>query len=901
MTTRFWRSKLFADNKQRLNEVERRLNALSETERNYRTVVENSSDGIARISRDLKIIYLNRRLRAAFNISEALPNGLALSALKDDELRSFLEKQVSGVVTSAQMRITQQRIRLNEQNLYADWRLIPELDEDGQVETVLVIARDVSAIIEANEALRKSEHRMRRVFESSPVGIALMDDTIRPAQVNPALCRMLGYQPEELRGISQPEISFAEDMPEIEARAARFWADGQAPAPYVRRYRRKDGSALWAKVSSSRIPATAEQPELIMAVIEDLTPQKQAEDNLSELNSAFLTAFDANPAPVCINDYRDGTFRYVNSSFERLFGYSRDEIVGRTLLEVPLLTAETLARLSQALEGRTGVVDVDFEIEARSRQGLTHYGVLSMAPVSLGSRRSLISVFLDITERRRAEHELMRMATITEQAEESIIAVDTEGTIQYVNRAYATLSGYHREEVLGYNILSAKDDLNGKLPEVWQAIISGQIWRGQLCRRRKDGSHYMVEAKILPVKDGENRTIGYVAVERDITKELDLEKKLIQAQKMEAIGTLAGGIAHDFNNILSPIIGYTEITKAALPIDSPLQRNLSQVLKASERAKDMIRHILTFSRQSEQALEPINLQPIIKEGLKLMRATLPTTIAIEQELDSACGAVMADATQINQIIMNLCTNAYHAMPEGGCLLVTLDEVELDECDCRPPAGPGRFVRLRVSDTGHGMAPEIVERIFDPYFTTKGPGKGTGLGLSVVHGVVTRSGGQITVESQPGSGSTFSLYFPRVGEARSESADYTEGGVPRGHENVLLVDDDPMLLEMMRELLEYLGYQVVAKASGREALELFRHSPTAFDLIITDQTMPGLTGAELARALLVIRPDIPIILSTGYSDVISEDEAKRIGIRAYVLKPVVMDELARTIRQILKPA
>ncbi len=304
-----FRHKPAQPNHERLLELEQRLDNLSEAERCYRTVVENSSDGIARVDRDLNVIYLNRRLRAAWGL-EPLPNGLSVADLKgDDELRRFLKRQIATVVTSGQMRITQQRICLNGQNLYADWRFIPELDELGRVETVLIIARDVSAIIEAGEALSKSEYRMRRVFESSPVGQALLDDSISPIQVNPALCRMLGYTADELRGISQEQISFEEDLPEIMARAARFLADGQVPAPYVRRYRRKDGSALWAKVTATRIPASSDQPELIMAVFEDLTPQKQAEQNLEELNATFLTAFDANPAPVCINDIAYGTFR----------------------------------------------------------------------------------------------------------------------------------------------------------------------------------------------------------------------------------------------------------------------------------------------------------------------------------------------------------------------------------------------------------------------------------------------------------------------------------------------------------------------------------------------------------------------------------------------------------------
>ena len=380
-----------------------------------------------------------------------------------------------------------------------------------------------------------------------------------------------------------------------------------------------------------------------------------------------------------------------------------------------------------------------------------------------------------------------------------------------------------------------------------------------------------------------------------------LEVQLQQAQKMEAIGTLAGGIAHDFNNILFPIIGYTEMVMDDVQKNSVARGNLEQVLKAANRATDLVRQILAFSRQSEQELKPLRIQLLLKEALKPLRASLPSTIEIRHKIDNNCGAVMADFTQMHQLIMNLCTNAYHAMREnGGLLEATLTEVELDSDDLRSnlDLNPGTYLKLIVTDTGHGMDRIVMERIFEPFFTTKDPGEGTGMGLSIVHGVVKSHGGRITVYSEPGEGTTFQVYLPRIDIKGTEREIRPSEPVPKGKERILFVDDEVPIVQMMQQMLESLGYHVTARTSSIEALEAFHSQPDKFDLVLTDQTMPNMTGAKLAQKLIEIRPDIPIILFTGFSERITEESAKTIGIRQYVMKPVVRGELARAIRRVL---
>jgi CheY-like chemotaxis protein len=363
---------------------------------------------------------------------------------------------------------------------------------------------------------------------------------------------------------------------------------------------------------------------------------------------------------------------------------------------------------------------------------------------------------------------------------------------------------------------------------------------------------------------------------------------------------LAGGIAHDFNNILSAIIGYTQLAMDDVSEPLKARKELKEVLKASDRAKDLVSQILTFSRKTDARYSPISLHKTVMDTIKMMRSVLPTTIDIRQDLLDH-GMVMADPTQIHQVMLNLCTNAAHAMDKtGGVMEVRLRRLNIDEGTQSPePNLPlGSYLRLSVSDTGHGMSPEVMARIFDPYFTTKEIGKGTGLGLAVVHGIVQSHGGTITCTSTPGKGTTFDIYLPEILSEEVVVRHHEEKSLPMGTERILFVDDEPILVELAKKMLSKLGYTVVTRSSSFEALELFQKDPDRYDLVITDMTMPGITGDKLAQKFMEIRHDIPIILCSGYSEYISEDKAKKIGIREFVMKPLEMNELARTIRKVL---
>jgi signal transduction histidine kinase len=377
------------------------------------------------------------------------------------------------------------------------------------------------------------------------------------------------------------------------------------------------------------------------------------------------------------------------------------------------------------------------------------------------------------------------------------------------------------------------------------------------------------------------------------------EEILLRAQKMESIGTLAGGIAHDFNNILAAIIGYTELSLLYVEKESLFYDNLQEVLKSGLRAKDLVGQILAFSRQSTQELKPLRLKPVVDEALKMLRASLPSTVEIRQNIQ-ADSTVLADPTQIHQVLMNLCSNSAQAMErDGGVLSVEMTHAELDAefTAQHPSVKPGDYLKLTVSDTGHGISSEIIDRIFDPFFTTKKKGKGTGMGLSVVHGILKNHGGTVTVYSKPGKGSTFNVFLPAIEEQTGTERRFEEN-LPGGTERILFVDDEKAIVDISRQTLEFLGYDVVTTTSSVEALELFRSKPDEFDLVIVDMTMPNMTGEVLVKEITRVRPDMPAILCSGLSAMTSEDNNKKTGIRAVVTKPTLRRELAEIVRRVL---
>ena len=501
---------------------------------------------------------------------------------------------------------------------------------------------------------------------------------------------------------------------------------------------------------------------------------------------------------------------------------------------------------------------------------------------------------------RRAEEARVCLAAAIEEAVEGVAVISTAGFVQYVNPAFSRITGYAQEEVVGKNV-----GILGRLDEKTYAslmttIMGGSVWSGRLPGSRKDGTPYEVEVVLSPVRDGSGQIINYAALSRDVTEEKRLASHLLQAQKLEAVGTLAGGIAHDFNNMLAIIMGNAE-----LALDDPgdtegCRKNLQHILQAARRGRDLVKQILTFSRRTRQERKVLALTPLLDETWKFLRSSLPTTIEMHADFRAEPDTVLADPAQMEQILMNLAANSAQAMQgSGGELRMSLEAVFFGPSDPLPVADmlPGGYVLLTVGDTGVGMTDAVRRRIFEPFFTTRKAGQGSGMGLAVVYGIVRAHGGAIAVESAPGKGASFRIYLPHIRAPEiGEEADVES--LPGGHERILFVDDEELFASTVRMTLERLGYEVTTIAGGMDAWRVFLGDPARFDLVITDQTMPGMTGTMLAEKILGVRKETPIILCTGRNDAVSPEKAETLGIRAFVMKPFVRAELARTIRLVL---
>lgn len=521
--------------------------------------------------------------------------------------------------------------------------------------------------------------------------------------------------------------------------------------------------------------------------------------------------------------------------------------------------------------------------------------------------------FSQIQENRRVTEEIRKLSHAVEQSFSALLITDLAGTIEYVNPRFTEIAGYSAEEVIGKNprILSAHDPENKvDTKALWEAIRSGETWRGLFHNKRKDGSLYWDQTTISPIRNEKGEITHFVAAKEDITDQLKAKDDLVQmeaqlrrSQKMQTIGTLAGGIAHDFNNILTPIFGFAHMALQGVPAESPVHSDIQHIIKAAERARDLVRQILVFGRQGETATRsPMQLTSVVKEAAQMMRAMLPSTIEIKTKIAANLGFIDGDPTQIHQILINLCTNASHAVnPARGLIEVRAQNEILDEEFCHLHSSnllPGKYVMISVKDNGQGMPPEVLERIFEPFFTTKPVGKGTGLGLSVVHGIVNSHKGEIFVDSKVGEGSQFRIFFPTiVGQSTEIRAEQIME--PGKGEHILLVDDEPENVRMETKALEHLGYRVTAFEHSPKALEAFLQNPQTFDLLVTDQTMPLLSGLELSRNILQARPGFPIILLSGYLEADIPQELRDIGLSAFLTKPVVLAELSTTIRKALQ--
>ena len=609
-----------------------------------------------------------------------------------------------------------------------------------------------------------------------------------------------------------------------------------------------------------------------------------------------------------------GLILEANLTAATMLGVARDALVKQSISRFIFKKDQNRYYLYRKQLFETGAPQA-CDLRMRRRDGTQFWAHLTATAAQDADGAPVSRVVLsDIAERKQAEKALRdseaRFRTAFENAAIGLSLVTSDGIYLETNSAMANMIGYDRSELIGKPVadFTHPDDLDRRnqfVRDLWEGNVSSGEQERRFVHRNGSVVHTLIWASVQ--RDESGKPLYFISLVQDITKHKQteaenkkIESQLLHAQKMEAIGTLAGGIAHDFNNILSVIIGNTEILSFGEDIDPSVRSGLDQILAASQRAKQLVSQILAISRNGKQEKILINLKPIIKETLEFLRASLPTLIQLRHHLEPDAGTIMAEPSQMQQVLMNLCVNAGHAMEkDGGVLQIDLSNAALTQEDTRfdPKVEPGDFVKLTVSDTGHGMEPPVLQRIFDPYFTTKELGKGTGLGLTAVHGIVTSHGGMIRVDSEVGKGTTFTIFLPRaMGFEKVE--DKPRQPLPMGTEKILFVDDEKVLADLGRQILGELGYQVETRTSPVEALEAFRANPQKFDLVITDLTMPQMTGLNLASKIMEIRPGMPIILCTGFSEQANERAASAMGICAFLLKPLVMRDMAGAVRKAL---
>lgn len=787
----------------------------------------------------------------------------------------------------------------------------------------------------------ENEEKFRLTFHTSPDSINLNSfDDGTYLDINEGFTKIMGYSRDDVIGKSSITLNIwhnLEDRACLLSDLKKYGFVENLEAVFIR----KDGLIRIGLMSARLL--MIDDKEVIISITRDITDKKQTEKKLIESEKRYRQLIENITEEVWEID-KDDNYTYITPGSLDIYGLSPEEMIGKTPFD--FMPAKESIRVREIFSKIKDGAKPFYNLEniIRHVNGREIYIEKTGVPFfdNDGNLLGYRGTDIDITEKRQNEINIQTLV-------ESTVGLFGDQLFNIVTAKLCTW-------------LKCDGAIVGKISNNNSVEVISMLLDGDLVNTNSyqiEGSPFEITVRdryfVCPEKVSvlfpknhaldEMGVSGYVGVALEginsnvigvlccfshgrisITKQTKnvmriiaarlssaiereknerarelLENQLQQAQKMESIGTLAGGIAHDFNNILSPIMGHTELLLYDTPEGSQLRYSLNEIQSASMRAKDLVRQILTFSRQEKSECKTMRMQYIIKEALKLIRSSIPAIIEIKHNIRKECGLINADPTQIHQIVMNLATNAYHAMEDaGGTMTIDLKEVELDaQKALNLDIKQGTYACLTVSDTGTGIPEDVKGKIFDPFFTTKGQGKGTGIGLSVVHGIVNSSGGAICVHSELGKGTEFNIYLPVVESyLKKNDALKVKMIIQGGTERVLLVDDEAPLITLQKQMLERLGYQVTSRTSSMEGLEAFRSSPDKFDLVITDMAMPNMSGDKLAVELIKIRPDIPVLLCTGFSTIISEEKALVMGIKGFLMKPVTISDLDKKIRDVL---
>jgi PAS domain S-box-containing protein len=868
--------------------------------RRFELLVENSRDIIFFVGgEDGRILGANSAACTAYGYSQDELLNLNIKDLRDPQTLKLVPEQMAKAGAGGILFETVHRRK--------DGTRFPiEVSSKGAtiqgVRTLITIGRDITERKTAEAALAESDARLRLTLDSAQMGVWEHDLKTNHITGDETLFELFGVQPDQFDGTAKNLYAFVnlEDRASIQE-AANKAIDCRSPYGVEFRITRPNGELRWMRSQGRVVCDRSDHPSRILGVVWDVSGIKHAQHQLLEATQRLDYLVTESPAVVfTYNLHPQPHLNYISGNLTTILGWRPEQFTENLQLWNECIHPADLPLIQEGLAQLDARGRHIFEYRFKDAQGKYHW-IHDEQRVITGSdgHKEVVGAWWDVTDTKMAQEESRLLSAAIDQAAEIVLITNAKAEIVYVNPAFEKITEYSPAEVLGKkpSILKSGEHDHAFYQSLWAALAAGKSWHGLFINRKKGGRLYTEEATISPVFDSSGDIVNYVAVKRDVTREQELEKQFLEAQKMEAIGTLAGGIAHDFNNILAVILANAEILELS-KISSESRDILNQIITASKRARQLVRQILAVSRRGRQDKIIMSLSPIVKETMGLLRASLPSTIRItDPQITADAGLIFADPTQMQQVLMNLCTNAGHAMEEkGGSLDVSLSNTLLTESDpiAESDLTPGDYVKFAVSDTGHGIPPWLLKKIFDPYFTTKETGKGTGLGLSVALGIVKSHGGTIKASSVIGKGTIFEVYLPRI-KGEAPVIEKSELPLITGTGCVLFVDDEPALAQAAQKMLALLGYQVHTATSSLKARELFISDPTAFDLVITDLTMPDMTGTRLVKELREIRPDVPVILCTGFSDQVSAEMLESMGISGLLLKPITIHEIAHAIR------
>ena len=782
---------------------------------------------------------------------------------------------------------------------------IPIVSEDGKVHQVLGVATDITERKHAEEVLRTKEEELRRLFEIMPMGILVLDNQRNVIDVNPSLVKILGISKEGLfrgehgkqkylRGNGTPMLH--EEFPGVRAlKEQRVITNVEMGLV------KEHGNTVWTEVSAAPL-----SDDGVLLVTADITERKRTEQALRESEESYRSLFDSMMDGVYRSTH-EGKFVDVNPAFVKMFGYSSKEEMLQIDIKKELYFAPSdrdslfldtgqekieVFRMRRKDGSEIWVEDHGWYVHDEQGNVVFHEGTLR-----------------DVTERKLAEEELRLMAHTLESISEIATITGIENHFIFVNKAFSERYGYSKEDVIGkhVSILFAREEPREKMEEVYKQTLRGG-WKGELLNRTSDGTVFPIFLSTSLIHDEKGNIVGLVGIAEDITERKQtaevhrqLEQQLVQSQKLESLGTLAGGIAHDFNNILAIIMGHSSLMERVQSNPEKLSQSVKIIQKATERGASLVKQLLTFARKSDAVLESVRLNETIKEITKLLCETFPKTIVVETTLQDNLPSVLADATQLHQVILNLCVNARDAMPKGGTLSISTITMSGEAANAAYPKATAReYALIRVMDTGFGMDERTKKRIFEPFFTTKGVGKGTGLGLALVYSIVDNHGGIIDVESQVGKGTAFNILLPTE-EQRFESATIIKKevqDVSGGIETILLIEDEDLLSDLVKAILVSKGYTVLIARDGEEGLALYIQQRKQIDLVITDLGLPKLGGDEVLKRIKIENPHAEIIVASGFIDPHVKSEMYKAGAKYFIQKSYLPDEVLRTIRNVL---